>query len=70
MRRVASAYLLFAHEPYWPGPGAREIDTIVVAADTLLPPRFLQPGGTPIHALLTQGRQRTRSSRWPPSPTN
>ncbi|MFE0520795.1 hypothetical protein [Streptomyces sp. NPDC058954] len=55
--RTATVYLLFAHEPYYPGPGAQEINTTLVAADTLLHPRILQPDGTRIHALLTQGRQ-------------
>ncbi|MFG2312936.1 hypothetical protein ACGFS9_30315 [Streptomyces sp. NPDC048566] len=50
-------YLLFAHEPYYPGPGTQEINTTVVAADTLLHPRLLQPDGSRIHNLLTQGRQ-------------
>ncbi|MCF2435912.1 hypothetical protein LV779_21830 [Streptomyces thinghirensis] len=31
-------YLLFAHEPYYPGPGAREINTSVVAADSAAAP--------------------------------
>ena len=55
--RTADIYLLFAHEPYYPGPGTQEINTTVVAADTLLHPRVLQPDGTRIHDLLTQGRQ-------------
>lgn len=50
-------YLLFAHEPYYPGPGTQEINTTVVAADSLLHPQVLQPDGTRIHDLLTQGRQ-------------
>ncbi|HKO83812.1 MAG TPA: hypothetical protein VJ140_04440, partial [Actinomycetota bacterium] len=55
--RTSDIYLLFAHEPYYPGPGTQEINTTVVAADTLLHPRILQPDGTRIHDLLTQGRQ-------------
>ncbi|WP_427168813.1 hypothetical protein ACQF4J_47150 (plasmid) [Streptomyces sp. C1-1] len=55
--RTATVYLLFAHEPYYPGPGVQEINTTLVAADTLLHPRILQSDGTRIHALLTQGRQ-------------
>ncbi|ALV30720.1 hypothetical protein [Streptomyces sp. CdTB01] len=55
--RTSAVYLLFAHEPYYPGPGAQEINTTLVAADTLLHPQVLQPDGTRIHALLTQGRQ-------------
>ncbi|MFE9769770.1 hypothetical protein ACFYPC_35500 [Streptomyces sp. NPDC005808] len=55
--RTTDVYLLFAHEPYYPGPGAQEINTTVVAADTLLHPKVHQPDGTRIHNLLTQGRQ-------------
>ncbi|MGW7258669.1 hypothetical protein [Streptomyces sp. NPDC054834] len=55
--RISEVYLLFAHEPYYPGPGTQEINTTLVAADTLLHPRVLQPDGTRIHDLLTQGRQ-------------
>ncbi|MFJ9729444.1 hypothetical protein ACIRP3_42610 [Streptomyces sp. NPDC101209] len=55
--RMAEVYLLFAHEPYYPGPEIQEINTTVVAADTLLHPRILQPDGTRIHDLLTKGRQ-------------
>lgn len=50
-------YLLFAHEPYQPGPGTREVNTTVVAADSLLHPQVRQPDGIRIHDLLTQGRQ-------------
>ncbi|MGW7369437.1 hypothetical protein ACWGI8_39975 [Streptomyces sp. NPDC054841] len=55
--RTPDVYLLFAHEPYYPGPGTQEINTTVVAADTLLHPQVHQPDGTRIHDLLTQGRQ-------------
>ena len=55
--RTSAVYLLFAHEPYYPGPGTQEINTTVVAADSLLHPQVLQPDGTRIHALLTQGRR-------------
>ncbi|MGW7385317.1 hypothetical protein [Streptomyces sp. NPDC054794] len=55
--RNADIYLLFAHEPYYPGPGTQEINTTVVAADTLLHPHVLQPDGTRIHNLLTRERQ-------------
>ncbi|MGW4274336.1 hypothetical protein ACWEGQ_18685 [Streptomyces seoulensis] len=55
--RTPGVYLLFAHEPYYPGPGTQEINTTVVAADTLLHPQALQPDGARIHDLLTQGRQ-------------
>ncbi|MGW7410476.1 hypothetical protein ACWGI9_43595 [Streptomyces sp. NPDC054833] len=54
--RTSGVYLLFAHEPYYPGPGTREINTTVVAADTLLHPRVRQSDGTRIHDLLTRGR--------------
>ncbi|MEU9547274.1 hypothetical protein AB0E09_54350, partial [Streptomyces mirabilis] len=36
--RTPDVYLLFAHEPYYPGPGTQEINTTVVAADSLLHP--------------------------------
>ncbi|MFE0921256.1 hypothetical protein ACFW24_26285 [Streptomyces nigra] len=55
--RTSAVHLLFAHEPYYPGPGTREINTTVVAADTLLHPQVLQPDGIRIHDLLTRGRQ-------------
>jgi hypothetical protein len=55
--RTPDVYLLFAHEPYHPGPGAQEINTTVVAADSLLHPQVRQPDGVRIHDLLTQGRQ-------------
>ncbi|MEJ8654982.1 hypothetical protein [Streptomyces sp. MS1.AVA.4] len=56
--RTADVYLLFAHEPYYPGTGTQEINTTVVAADTLLHPQVQQPDGRRIHDLLTQGRRR------------
>ncbi|MFJ3310878.1 hypothetical protein ACIPSA_49690 [Streptomyces sp. NPDC086549] len=55
--RTSNVYLLFAHEPYYPGPGTQEINTTVVAADTLLHPQVLQPDGIRIHDLLTGERQ-------------
>ncbi|WP_329331206.1 hypothetical protein OG866_00225 [Streptomyces sp. NBC_00663] len=55
--RARTVYLLFAHEPYYPGPGTTEINTTVVAAGTLLHPRVLQPDGAHIHALLAHGRR-------------
>jgi hypothetical protein len=55
--RTPDVYLLFAHEPYYPGPGTQEINTTVVAADSLLHPQVRQPDGARIHDLLTQGRQ-------------
>ncbi|WP_329374735.1 hypothetical protein [Streptomyces sp. NBC_01483] len=54
--RAADVYLLFAHEPYYPGPGAQEINTTLVAAASLLHPRVRQPDGAQIHDRLTQGR--------------
>ncbi|MFF8679356.1 hypothetical protein ACF07F_15745 [Streptomyces sp. NPDC015237] len=54
---TGGVYLLFAHEPYYPGPGALEINTSVVAADSLLHPHVRQPDGVRIHDLLTAGRQ-------------
>jgi hypothetical protein len=55
--RTPDVYLLFAHEPYYPGPGTQEINTTVVAADSLLHPQVRQPDGARIHDFLTQGRQ-------------
>jgi hypothetical protein len=55
--RTQDVYLLFAHEPYYVGPGTQEINTTVVAAGSLLHRQVLQPDGTRIHDLLTQGRQ-------------
>ncbi|MFD9657698.1 BREX-2 system phosphatase PglZ [Streptomyces mirabilis] len=55
--RTADVYLLFAHELYYPGPGAQEINTTLVAAATLLHPRVRQPDGAQIHDRLTQGRR-------------
>ncbi|MEU1598457.1 hypothetical protein ABZ468_38015 [Streptomyces sp. NPDC005708] len=43
-----AVYLLFAHEPYYLGPGAQEINTTLVAADLLLHPQrfdFLRARG-------------------------
>ncbi|MGW0332205.1 hypothetical protein ACWD0J_10105 [Streptomyces sp. NPDC003011] len=53
--RTADVYFLFAHEPYYPGPGTREINTTLVAAKSLLHPHVRQPDGARIHCLLTQG---------------
>ncbi|WP_405933696.1 hypothetical protein [Streptomyces sp. NBC_00827] len=55
--RTPDVYLLFAHEPYYPGPGTQEVNTTVVAADSLLHPQVCQPDGARVHGLLTQGRQ-------------
>ena len=55
--RTPDVYLLFAHEPYYPGPGTQEINTTVVAADSLLHPRVRQPDGARIHDRLLRGRR-------------
>ncbi|MFJ9822195.1 hypothetical protein ACIRU3_44625 [Streptomyces sp. NPDC101151] len=55
--RATDVYLLFAHEPYYPSPSAHEINTTLVAADSLLHPRVRQPDGAQIHDRLTQGRE-------------
>ncbi|WP_234360907.1 hypothetical protein [Streptomyces europaeiscabiei] len=55
--RNLDVYLLFAHEPYYPGPGTQEINTTVVAASSLRHPQVRQPDGVRIHDLLIQGRQ-------------
>ncbi len=55
--RNPDVYLLFAHEPYYPGPGTQEINTTVVAAGSLRHPQVRQPDGVRIHDLLIQGRQ-------------
>ncbi|KMS74309.1 hypothetical protein ACM01_15225 [Streptomyces viridochromogenes] len=49
-------HLLFAHEPYYPGDAAQEINTTVVAAASLLHPQVQQPDGARIHDRLTHGR--------------
>ncbi|MFD8049488.1 hypothetical protein [Streptomyces sp. Tu102] len=54
--RTKDVYLLFAHEPYYPGDGAQEVNATVVAADCLLHPRVRQPDGARIHDRLTRGR--------------
>ncbi|MPY33526.1 hypothetical protein FNH09_20415 [Streptomyces adustus] len=54
--RTEDVHLLFAHEPYYPGPGTQEINTTLVAAASLLHPRVRQPDGARIHHRLTQGR--------------
>ncbi|MFG2257299.1 hypothetical protein [Streptomyces mirabilis] len=55
--RTADVYLLFAHEPYYPGPRAQEINTTLVTAASLLHPRVRQPDGAQIHERLIQGRR-------------
>ncbi|MFC8094677.1 hypothetical protein [Streptomyces sp. NPDC057301] len=55
--RTTDVYLLFAHEPYYPGEDAQEINTSVVAAASLLHPKMHQPDGARIHERLTQGRR-------------
>ncbi|MFD7708598.1 hypothetical protein [Streptomyces sp. NPDC059786] len=54
---TADVYLLFAHEPYYPGPDTQEINTTLVAAASLLHPDIRQPDGVRIHDLLTRERQ-------------
>ncbi|MGI3225017.1 hypothetical protein ACRJ4B_14935 [Streptomyces sp. GTA36] len=54
---AADIYLLFAHEPYYPGPGSQEINTTLVPAASLLHPRVRQPDGAQIHDRLTHGRR-------------
>ncbi|MEU9737206.1 hypothetical protein [Streptomyces sp. NPDC048002] len=53
---VLGVYLLFAHEPYYLA-GARELNTTVVAAASLLHSRVRQPDGARIHHLLVHGRR-------------
>ncbi|MFC4469256.1 hypothetical protein ACFPH6_32880 [Streptomyces xiangluensis] len=55
--RTTDVYLLFAHEPYYPGAGAQEINATLVPAASLLHPRVRQPDGARIHDRLIQGRQ-------------
>ncbi|WP_234333604.1 hypothetical protein [Streptomyces viridochromogenes] len=54
--RTTDVHLLFAHEPYYPGDAAQEINTTVVAAASLLHPQVQQPDGARIHDRLTHGR--------------
>ncbi|MDQ0605764.1 hypothetical protein QF037_010197 [Streptomyces canus] len=54
---ATDTYLLFAHEAYYPDSGTQEINTTVVAADSLLHPQVRQPDGARIHDRLTRGRQ-------------
>ncbi|MFC5220065.1 hypothetical protein [Streptomyces coerulescens] len=56
--RATDVYLLFAHEPYYPGGGAQEVNATVVAAACLLHPQVRQPDGARIHDRLTRGRRR------------
>ncbi|MET8411738.1 hypothetical protein ABZV34_27195 [Streptomyces sp. NPDC005195] len=55
--RTVDVYLLFAHEAYYPHSGSQEINTTVIAADTLLHPQVQQPDGARIHDILTRGRE-------------
>lgn len=50
-------YLLFAHEPYFPPNGMREVNATIVAAGALLHSRVRQPDGARIHRLLHNGRR-------------
>lgn len=51
-------YFLFGHEPYYPPHGLREVNTTIVAADTLLHTHVRQPDGARMHRVLHH-RQRT-----------
>ncbi|MFD0507771.1 hypothetical protein ACFQ0G_43430 [Streptomyces chiangmaiensis] len=64
--RTPDVYLLFAHEPYYPGPGSREINTTVVAADSLLHPLSSAPARTATSAP-TAPPTVTSSHTGPPS---
>ncbi|GGV63366.1 hypothetical protein GCM10010277_69490 [Streptomyces longisporoflavus] len=48
-------YFLFAHEPYFPPHGLREVNCTIVAAATLLHRHVRQPDGARIHRLLHTG---------------
>lgn len=50
-------YFLFAHEPYFPPHGLREVNCTIIAADTLLHPHVRQPDGARIHRLLHTGQR-------------
>lgn len=50
-------YFLFAHEPYHPPHGLHEVNTTIVAADTLLHPHVRQPDGARMHRFLHQGQR-------------
>ncbi|MGW7067065.1 hypothetical protein ACWGII_18590 [Streptomyces sp. NPDC054855] len=50
-------YFLFAHEPYYPPHGLHEVNTTIVAADTLLHTHVGQPDGARMHRLLYQGQR-------------
>ncbi|MGW6275443.1 hypothetical protein [Streptomyces sp. NPDC055060] len=52
---TSRTYLLFAHEPYLPPHGLREVNCTIVAADTLLHPHVRQPDGTRTHRVLVNG---------------
>ncbi|MCX5328048.1 hypothetical protein [Streptomyces sp. NBC_00140] len=55
--RATDTYLLFAHEAYYPDSATQEINTTVVAADSLLHPQVRQPDGARMHDRLTRGRR-------------
>ncbi|MWA07668.1 hypothetical protein [Streptomyces sp. BA2] len=50
-------YFLFAHEPYFPPHGLREVNGTIVAAATLLHPHVRQPDGARMHRLLHNGQR-------------
>ncbi|MEV0254724.1 hypothetical protein AB0H82_10740 [Streptomyces sp. NPDC050732] len=53
-------HLLFAHQPYFPPRGLREINTTIVEAATLLHSRVRQPDGDRIHRILNNGHRAPR----------
>ncbi|OQR63409.1 hypothetical protein B6E66_13785 [Streptomyces maremycinicus] len=55
-QHTGKVYLLFAHEAYYPD-AAREINTSLVAAVSLLHPCVRQPDGARIYDRLISGRQ-------------
>ncbi|MGF0174502.1 hypothetical protein ACQF36_29575 [Streptomyces sp. Marseille-Q5077] len=54
--RATDVYLLFAHEAYYPGEGAQEVNATVVAVASLLHPKVRQPDAARIHDRLTRRR--------------
>lgn len=68
--RATDTYLLFAHEAYYPDSGTQEINTTVVAADSLLRPRYASPTAPGSTTASPGDASRARSIRCPPSPMN
>lgn len=50
-------YFLFAHEPYYPPHGLREVNTTIVPAASLLHTHVGQPDGARMHRLLHTGQR-------------